>query len=87
MAKTGHKSASKMAKQTYTFPLIIEHDEDGDFVSCPTLQGCYTQGDTCEEAMENIADALKLHIEDRIANNEPIPVPQSVSIALFAVAA
>ena len=73
MGKRGRKSASKTAKQTYTFPLIMFNDEDGYFVSCPTLQGCYTQGDTYEEAMENIADALKLHIEDRIANNEPMP--------------
>jgi hypothetical protein len=27
---------------------------DGYFVSCPALQGCYSQGDTCEEAIENI---------------------------------
>jgi len=43
----------------YTFPVVIEKDEDGYFAYCPTLQGCYTQGDTYEEALANIRD-LKL---------------------------
>jgi len=37
-----------------TLPIVIEADKDGFFVSCPTLQGCYSQGDTYEEAVENI---------------------------------
>jgi predicted RNase H-like HicB family nuclease len=72
---------------TYTFPLIVEHDKDGYFISCPSLQGCYTQGSTYEEAMANIADAIKLHLEDRLANGEPIDEPQNISIAMLQVAA
>ncbi|HGJ67298.1 TPA: type II toxin-antitoxin system HicB family antitoxin [bacterium] len=60
--------------QKFTLPIIIEKDEEGYFVSCPVLQGCYTQGDTYEEAIENIEDAIRLHIEDRLANNEKIPL-------------
>ena len=56
-----------------TLPIVIEADADGYFVSCPSLQGCYSQGDTYEEAIENIRDAIRLHIEDRIANGEEIP--------------
>jgi predicted RNase H-like HicB family nuclease len=48
-----------------TLPIVIEADADGFFVSCPSLQGCYSQGATYEEAVENIKDAIKLHIEDR----------------------
>jgi predicted RNase H-like HicB family nuclease len=47
--------------------IVIEHDRDGYFVSCPALQGCYSQGETYVEAVENIQDAIRLHIEDRIA--------------------
>jgi hypothetical protein len=32
--------------KNYTLPIIIERDADGFYVSCPPLQGCYTQGDT-----------------------------------------
>lgn len=47
----------------YNFPIIIESDKDGYFASCPKLQGCYSQGDTYEEAMKNIKDAVNLHME------------------------
>jgi len=56
-----------------TLPIVIEGDADGYFVSCPALQGCYSQGDTYEEAVENIKDAIRLHIEDRLADGEEIP--------------
>ncbi|HZV87980.1 MAG TPA: type II toxin-antitoxin system HicB family antitoxin [Candidatus Binatus sp.] len=65
-----------------TLPIVIEGDADGYFVSCPALQGCYSQGDTYEEAVENIKDAVRLHIEDRLADGEEIP---QVSVSLSTV--
>ena len=65
-----------------TLPIVIEGDADGYFVSCPALQGCYSQGDTYEAAVENIKDAVRLHIEDRIADGEEIP---QVSVSLSTV--
>lgn len=59
--------------QKFVLPVVIEKNEDGYFVFCPLLQGCYTQGDSYEEAIDNIEDAIRLHLEDRLANNEPIP--------------
>jgi predicted RNase H-like HicB family nuclease len=64
-----------------TLPVILESDEDGYFVSCPALQGCYSQGENYEEAMANIKDAMRLHIEDRLANGEEVPEPVSVSLS------
>ena len=66
-----------------TLPIIVEADADGYFVSCPALQGCYSQGDTYEEAVENIKDAIRLHIEDHLADGEEIP--QQVSVGLSTV--
>jgi len=68
-----------------TFPVILERDEEGYFVSCPALQGCYSQGDTYEEAMANITDAMRLHLEDRLANGEEIPEGVSVSLSTVEV--
>lgn len=59
----------------FAFSAIAEKDEDGYFVYVPELQGCYTQGDTYEEALENIRDAIRLHIEDRLESSEEIPQP------------
>ena len=65
-----------------TLPIVIEADADGFFVSCPALQGCYSQGDTYEEAIENIKDAIKLHLVNRLADGEEIP---QVSVSLSTV--
>jgi predicted RNase H-like HicB family nuclease len=54
-------------------PIVIEANADGYFVSSPSLQGCYSQGDSYEEAVENIRDAIRLHIQDRLADGEEIP--------------
>ena len=71
----------------YTFPVVIEKDEDGYFAYCPTLQGCYTQGDTYEEALANIRDAIQLHIEDRLETGESIPEVEVVSLTMLEIAA
>jgi len=72
--------------KNYRFSIVIEKDENGYFVFCPELQGCYTQGDTYEEALEHIKDAVKLHLEDRIASREELPEIKSVSLSTVEVA-
>ncbi len=50
----------------YKFTVVMEQDEDRLYIaSVPLLQGCYTQGETYEEALENIKDAIRLHMESR----------------------
>ena len=56
--------------RTYHFAAVIEKDEDGYFAYCPELQGCYTSGATFEEARLNLVDAIRLHLEDRLAAGE-----------------
>lgn len=56
------------------FPVILTTEPSGGYVArCPTLQGCYSQGDTVEEALANIREAIELALEDMTANGEPIP--------------
>lgn len=60
---------------TYKYRVIIEKDEDGVYIaSSPTLQGCYTQGHTVEEAIKNIKDCIKLHLEARKSVGDPLPI-------------
>lgn len=68
-----------------TLPIVIEADTDGYYVYCPSLQGCYSQGDTYEEAVANIKDAIRLHIEDRVADGEEIPSQVTVSLSTVEV--
>ena len=66
----------------FVLPVVIEKDDDGYFVYCPSLQGCYTQGETYEEALANIQDAMRLHIEDRLARGRASPrVTQSKTMS------
>jgi predicted RNase H-like HicB family nuclease len=66
--------------------VIVEKDKYGYFAFCPELQGCYAQGDTYEEAIKNIEDAIRLHIEDRLISGEEIPLTDSISLTSMEVA-
>jgi predicted RNase H-like HicB family nuclease len=72
--------------KNFRFSVIIEKDNEGYFATCNELQGCYTQGDTYEEVVENIKDAISLHVNDRLEANEEIPQPEEVSLTLMEVA-
>ena len=60
--------------------VVIEKDADGYFAYCPSLQGCYTQGETYEETLEHIKDAIRLHLEDRKAAHQPLPSAEAISV-------
>lgn len=65
----------ELNNKDYKFTVLVERDEDGLYVALvPLLEGCYTQGETCKEALENIKDAIRLHVEARLALGEPVPV-------------
>ncbi len=72
--------------RNFRFSVVIEKDEDGYFAFCPELQGCFTQGETYEDAVKNIKDAMKLHIEDRLATGEIIKQPEMTSFTEIEVA-
>jgi len=48
---------------SYKVGVIIEKDEYGYYAYCPELDGCQTQGDSFEEVMENIKEAIELYLE------------------------
>ncbi len=75
----------KKMEQIYRFPVIVEHDKDGYFATCPDLQGCYSQGETYEDTLANITKAIRLHIEDRNAEHEEVSQPSAVSLSTVEV--
>ncbi len=45
------------------FDVIVEKDESGVYIAyVPALPGCYSQGDSIEEAIKNIKEAIELHL-------------------------
>jgi predicted RNase H-like HicB family nuclease len=70
----------------YRFSVVVEKDVDGYFAFCPELQGCYAQGQTYEEVVGNIRNAIQLHVEDRLEAGEEIGQPEAVSLTSVEVA-
>lgn len=47
------------------YKVVIQQDEDGRFnASCPELRGCHTFGNTIDDALNNIREAIELYLED-----------------------
>ena len=52
--------------KTTQLPILLERDEDGYYVvECPLFSGCYSQGKTLDEAMENIREVIELCLEEK----------------------
>jgi predicted RNase H-like HicB family nuclease len=47
------------------YKVILMKSEEGYSISCPALPGCWSQGETEEEAMENIQDAIREYLAAR----------------------
>jgi predicted RNase H-like HicB family nuclease len=78
----------KINKKIYSYSVFYEADqgEGGYVVSVPALPGCYSQGDTLEEAEANIKEAIELYLESLSAENEPIPEETRVFQGMVSVA-
>ena len=67
------------------FKVLIEKDEDGYFIATvPSLPGCISQGKTEHEAMENIKEAIELHLV--VLAEEGIPIVESAHVKETTVA-
>ena len=48
---------------SYKVSIVIEKDECGYYAYCPELDGCHSQGDSLEEVIANIREAIELYLE------------------------
>jgi predicted RNase H-like HicB family nuclease len=72
--------------QIYNYTVIFEKEIEGGYHAfCPILKGCHSQGDTFEEAVENITEAISLYLDSLKEDQLPIPkedlIFKSVQIA------
>lgn len=66
------------------FNITIERDEDGVYIAeCPSIPGCVSQGETKDEALENIKDAIKLCLEVRAEKGLPLTI-ETRQVEVFA---
>ena len=61
------------------YPVVIHKDgASGYGVSVPDLPGCFSAGDTLEEAVESAQEAIACHLEGLLMDGEPLPAMQSL---------
>jgi len=71
---------------TCVYPVIIRTGESGKYVAeCSSIVGCFSQGDTVEDALANIREAIELSIEDMRERGEPLPLPGTAFLSEVAV--
>jgi predicted RNase H-like HicB family nuclease len=58
-----HSYEKDKLKMSYKVNVVIEKDEHGYYAYCPELEGCQTQGETFEETLKNIREAVELYLE------------------------
>ena len=57
------------------YTVILEKEEDGGYHAfVPALKGCHSQGDTLDESIANITEAIQLYLESLKSHGEPVPV-------------
>ena len=56
------------------YRVLVEQDEDGYFVAeVPSLPGCVSQGDTREDALKNVREAIAGYLDSLEEHEEPVP--------------
>ena len=56
------------------YTVVLEEEPDGGYVATvPALPGCVSQGDSRDEALVNIREAIELYVEDCQAAGDPVP--------------
>jgi predicted RNase H-like HicB family nuclease len=67
------------------YTVLIEPADDGSLsVWMPDLPGCASCGDTPNESLANIVEAIKGYIETLCSHCEPVPPPRSVATVVLA---
>lgn len=71
------------SKQNYNYTILLEKESDGGYHAfCPIFKGCHSQGDTFEEAIQNITEAIELFLESLMADNRLVPKEDLIVKAL-----
>jgi predicted RNase H-like HicB family nuclease len=63
------------------YKVVLVQSAEGFAVSCPSLKGCHSQGETVEEALENIRSAIKEWLEaERLSRQDLVVFEREVMV-------
>jgi predicted RNase H-like HicB family nuclease len=64
---------------TMRYPVVIHKDPNSDYgVTVPDLPGCFSAGETLDEALQQASEAIECHLEALMLDGEPIPLPKGI---------
>ncbi len=62
------------------YPVVLHTDDGIRYgVTVPDLPGCFSAGDTLEEALASAEEAIKLHLEGLVEEGHEVPAPGAVA--------
>lgn len=61
----------------YYYPAVFQQEDEGYSVWIPDLPGCVSQGDTIDEAVDMITEAMELYLEYSFDEIKQAPVPSN----------
>ena len=64
-----------MTMKKYFYPVIFEPENIGVSVYVPDIPGCFTQGDSLEEALENVQEVIGLMLDGKSLDEYPLASP------------
>lgn len=65
----------------FTVILTPDHEDGGYTAECPAIPGCVSEGETMEQAISNIREAIEGCLESLAARHEPLPVEGEIVVA------
>lgn len=81
-----HELSDKQLKgmAAMRFSVTVDRDEDGVWIAeCPAIPGCVSQGDTRDEALSNVQEAIALCLDVRAEQGLPLTIEtKQVEVAL-----
>lgn len=72
LAGSGHRTKMR-------YPVVVHKDPDSDYgVTVPDLPGCFSAGETFDDALMQAVEAIECHIEGLLVDREPIPTAHTI---------
>lgn len=62
----------------YTYPAVFHAEDDGFWVEFSDISGCFSQGDTETDALQNASEALEAYIGECLDENKSLPAPSDI---------
>ncbi|WP_423226392.1 type II toxin-antitoxin system HicB family antitoxin [Candidatus Amarolinea aalborgensis] len=61
------------------YSVVVHKDRESDYgVTVPDLPGCFSAGETLDEALHEVVEAIECHLEGLLLDSEPIPTPRPI---------